>query len=73
MREQLGLFEDSFFETNETLTKKEIIAEILKSVDSQLQSGNDELILEVAKLVGLDITGHSDGHGLFWKKVSSPT
>ena len=74
MRKQLGLFEeDGFFETNELLTKKEVIEEILESVSEQLWGGDDKLILEVAKLIGVDITGYSDGNGLFWKKDSSPT
>jgi len=72
-KQQMSLFEDSFFNTNQLLTRREVIEEILESVSEELWSGDDELVLEVAKLVGLDIAGHSDGHGLFWKKVSSPT
>ena len=47
---------------------REMIEEIVETVNDQLWSSDDELILEVAKLVGLDITAHADGGGLFWKK-----
>ena len=60
-------YSDSIFETNDLLTKK-MIEEIVETVNDQLWSSDDELILEVAKLVGLDVTTHSDGCGLFWKK-----
>ena len=66
---QMNLFfSDSIFETEELLTKREMIEEIVETVNDQLWSSDDELILEVAKLVGLDITAHADGNGLFWKK-----
>ena len=72
-KQQMSLFEDGFFNTNQLLTRREVIEEIVRTVEDQLWSSDDELILETAKLVGLDIAGHSDGHGLFWKKVSRPT
>jgi len=66
---QMNLFySDSIFETNDLLTKREMIEEITQAVNDQLWSSDDELILETAKLVGLDITAHADGNGLFWKK-----
>ena len=66
---QMNLFcSDSIFETNDLLTKREMIKEIVEAVNDQLWSSDDELILEVAKLVGLDVTTHADGGGLFWKK-----
>tara|TARA_R100000908_G_C3670101_1_gene93381 strand:- start:24 stop:242 length:219 start_codon:yes stop_codon:yes gene_type:complete len=67
---QLNLFfGDSIFETNELLTKREMIEEIVRTVEDQLWSSDDELILETAKLVGLDVVAHTDGFGLFWKKT----
>ena len=67
---QLNLFySDSIFETNELLTKREMIEEIVNTVEDQLWSSDDELILETAKLVGLDIVAHTDEFGLFWKKA----
>ena len=66
---QMNLFcSDSIFETNDLLTKREMIKEIVETVNEQLWSSDDKLILEVAKLVGLDVTTHADGGGLFWKK-----
>ena len=66
---QLNLFcSDSIFETNDLLTKREMIEEITQAVNDQLWNSDDELILETAKLVGLDIVAHADGGGLFWKK-----
>jgi len=66
---QLNLFySDSIFETSDLLTKREMIEEIIQTVNDQLWSSDDELILEVAKLVGLDVVAHADGGGLFWKK-----
>ena len=66
---QMNLFySDSIFETNYLLTKREMIEEIVETVNEQLWSSDDKLILEVAKLVGLDVTTHADGGGLFWKK-----
>ena len=66
---QLNLFySDSIFETSDLLTKREMIEEIVQTVNDQLWSSDDELILETAKLVGLDIVAHADGGGLFWKK-----
>jgi len=66
---QLNLFySDSIFETSDLLTKREMIEEIIQTVNDQLWSSDDELILEVAKLVGLDVVAHTDGGGLFWKK-----
>ena len=66
---QLNLFcSDSIFETEELLTKREMIEEITQAVNDQLWSSDDELILETAKLVGLDVVAHADGMGLFWKK-----
>ena len=66
---QMNLFfSDSIFETEELLTKREMIEEIVETVNDQLWSSDDELILEGAKLVGLDITARADGNGLFWKK-----
>ena len=66
---QLNLFySDSIFETSDLLTKREMIEEIIQTVNDQLWSSDDELILEVAKLVGLDVVAHADGNGLFWKK-----
>ena len=66
---QMNLFySDSIFEANDLLTKREMIEEIVEAVNDQLWSSDDKLILEVAKLVGLDVTTHSDGYGLFWKK-----
>ena len=59
---------DSIFETEELLTKREMIEEIVEAVNEQLWSSDDKIILEVAKLAGLDVTTHSDGGGLFWKK-----
>ena len=67
---QMNLFySDSIFETEELLTKREMIEEIVQTVNDQLWSSTDELILETAKLVGLDVATHSDGNGLFWKKT----
>ena len=67
---QLNLFYgDSIFETNELLTKREMIEEIVRTVEDQLWSSDDELILETAKLVGLDVVAHTDEFGLFWKKT----
>ncbi len=66
---QLNLFySDSIFETSDLLTKREMIEEITQAVNDQLWNSDDELILETAKLVGLDIVAHADGGGLFWKK-----
>ena len=66
---QLNLFySDSIFETSDLLTKREMIEEIIQAVNDQLWSSDDELILETAKLVGLDVVAHADGGGLFWKK-----
>ena len=45
-----------------------MIEEIVQTVNDQLWSSDDELILETAKLVGLDVVAHADGNGLFWKK-----
>ena len=61
-------YSDSIFETSDLLTKREMIEEIIQTVNDQLWSSDDELILEVAKLVGLDVVAHADGGGLFWKK-----
>ena len=66
---QKNLFcSDSIFETEDLLTKREMIEEITQAVNDQLWNSDDELILETAKLVGLDIVAHADGGGLFWKK-----
>jgi len=66
---QLNLFySDSIFETSDLLTKREMIEEIVQTVNDQLWSSDDKLILETAKLVGLDVVAHADGGGLFWKK-----
>ena len=56
------------FETEELLTRTEMIGEIVEAINEQLWSSDDKLIAEVAKLAGLDITAHPDGGGLFWKK-----
>ena len=72
-KEQMSVVEDGVFNTNQLLTKREVIEEILESVSAELWSGDDKLVETTATLVGLDIAGHSDGHGLFWKKVSRPT
>ena len=67
---QLNLFcSDSIFETQDLLTRRETIEEILETIEDQLWSSDDELILETAQLVGLDIVAHTDEFGLFWKKT----
>ena len=44
------------FETEELLTRREMIGEIVEAINEQLWSSDDKLIAEVAKLAGLDIT-----------------
>ena len=66
---QLNLFcSDSIFETEDLLTKREMIEEIVQTVNDKLWISDDKLILETAKLVGLDVVAHGDDGGLFWKK-----
>ena len=63
----------NYIEDEELLTKRELIEEIISSVEEKLWSGDDRLIVETAQLIGLDIVAHADGHGLFWKKDSTTT
>ena len=53
----------------EILTKREMIAEILDKVSDQLWSGDFDLILRTAELVGIKIVGYHESNGLFFKKV----
>ena len=66
-KKQMSLFGDSMSE-EQVLTRSELITEIVDTIHDQLWSSDEELILETAKLVGLDITAHPDGFGLFCKK-----
>tara|TARA_R110002073_G_scaffold31232_1_gene96015 strand:- start:5 stop:247 length:243 start_codon:yes stop_codon:yes gene_type:complete len=63
----------NYIEDEELLTKRELIEEIISSVEEKLWSGDDRLIMETAQLIGLDVVAHTDGHGLFWKKDSTTT
>ena len=63
----------NYIEDEERLTKRELIEEIISSVEEKLWSGDDRLIVETAQLIGFDIVAHTDGHGLFWKKDSTTT
>ena len=62
-----------YIQDEELLTKRELIEEIISSVEEKLWSGDDRLIMETAQLIGLDVIAHADGYGLFWKKDSTTT
>jgi hypothetical protein len=70
---RLGNLVMNYIEDEELLTKRELIEEIISSVEEKLWSGDDRLIVETAQLIGLDIVAHTNGHGLFWKKDSTTT
>lgn len=59
-----------YIQDEELLTKRELIHQIISSVEEKLWSSDDKLIMETAQLIGFDIVAHTDGYGLFWKRDS---
>lgn len=59
----------SLLENEELLTRGELIEKVLEKISSQLWSSDNYLLMEVANLVGVEITDLQEG-GLFWEKIN---
>ena len=57
----------SYLDSEELLTKRELIGKIMDNITDQLWSSKDESIMEFATTVGINITATTNG--LFWKKI----
>ena len=59
----------SFLEKEELLTRGELIEEVSEKITSQLWASDNCLLMEVANLVGVEVTDLEEG-GLFWKRIN---
>ena len=57
----------NYLDSDELLTKQEVIDEIMDRVQNQLWSSKDESIMEFATTVGVNIVAITNS--LFWKKI----
>ena len=62
----------SYLDSEELLTKRELIGKIMDNITDQLWSSDNDAIMEFAKTVGIDVVGHTSGN-LFWKSVEEKT
>lgn len=68
MSKQLSLFGENLLDEETLLTKREMIGSIVEAISEQLWQSDYDMIVEVAKTAGIEVTGYHESQGLFWIK-----